>query len=355
MSVPLRYGAPLQWLTDRVASGARPVLEAAKHGARRRGWRHLDRTFDRWGHVCRDVSHRYERLVTSRWHDLFAEARERARATGSKREPLRLELRPSAQRRVNQLLQRAGLDSSRPIVTLHVRESGFRQRDAARQQEIDRIRDARIDTYRQAVDWVVARGYQVVRIGDPTMTPCDWPGTIDLATAPWRSGEFELWTMLHSRFFIASDSGPYFLGHLARVPVLAVNVIQVGYYTVRRQDRYICKRVYDRVLARHLTIAEMLTERFIRNPLDLNRYEWIDNSPEDIREAVQDFVALLDGAGGPLTPVQQHHDDLLAEVADQWRPEWRTRRSLAFRRGGQGTISAGFASRYLTSVPTGVP
>ena len=57
------------------------------------------------------------------------------------------------------------------------------------------------------------------------MVRCDWPGVIDVATAPWRTDRLELWAVLRSRFFIASDSGPYFLAHLAGIPCLAVNEI----------------------------------------------------------------------------------------------------------------------------------
>ena len=347
VAAPLRYGAPAHWLVGSMAASMRPIVARGKQMARRRGWRGLDRALDRVGHAVRDVSHRYEKLVTAQWHAVFAEARDRARATDSKRRPVRLRLCGRAQSLVDELILVAGIEPGRPLATLHVREAGFRQRGATRQRDIDRIREARIEAYAAAIDGLVGHGYQVVRIGDPSMTPCQRPGVIDLATAPWRTGAFELWAVFNSRFFIASDSGPYFLAQLANVPALAINVIQVGYYTLRPHDRYVCKRVYDRIERRHLSISEMLTEQFIRNPLDFERYEWLDNTAEDIRDAVEDFLFSLERPAGARTPAQERHDRLLADVAAQWRPEWRSRRSLLIRRGGPGTISPRFAARYL--------
>ena len=348
-ATPVRYGAPLTWLMSGAAPRVRASVEAVKHWTRRRGWRRVDRALDRFGHRCRRVSHSYEKRVTGAWRAVFAEARERARTTDSKRHPVRLRLRPDTQMGVDQLVQKAGIDPAKPIVTLHVRESGYRQRPAVRQQRLDRLRNARIDTYRPAIRWLIERGYQVIRIGDSTMTPCGWHDVVDLATAPWRTDAMELWATLNSRFFVCGDSGPYMLGQLAGVPCLSINVFRLGFNTIRWNDRYIVKRVFDRLRGRCLPIAEQLTEAYIRGPLDLDRYEWIDNTPDEIREAVADMVALLDDPDQERTPAQKRHDELLADLAARWRPEQGTSERLVFRRGGPGTISPRFGARYLNS------
>lgn len=345
-ATPIRYGAPAAWLVSGAASRVRPLAETVKHWVRRCGWRRLDRALDRFGHRCRSRSHRYERRAAAAWHAVCAEARERARHTDSKRHRLRLRLRPDAQAAVDRLARQAGIDATRPMVILHVRERGYRQRPALRQQRLDDLRNADIDTYRSAVAWLVDRGYQVIRIGDSTMTPCRWPGVVDLATAPWRTDAFELWAVLNSRFFVCGDSGPYLLAPFAGVPALSVNTFRLGYNTVGRNDLYIVKCVYDRVARRYLSIREQLNEAFLRGPLDLDRYEWVDNTPEEIREAVEDMVALLDSRGQSRTAAQKQHDDLLAALAARWKPDPGTAR-LAFRRGGRGTISPRFAARYL--------
>ena len=353
-ATPVRYAAPLAWFASASALAVRALVDTAKHWTRRRGWRRLDRALDRLGHKCRSISHRYERRPADAWRRVFAEARERARRTDSKRHRVRLGLRPGSQRAVDQLLRKADIDPTRPIVMLHVRESGYRQRPAVRQQRLDRLRDAHIETYRPAVTWLVEQGYQVIRIGDSTMTPCEWNGVVDLATAPWRTDAFELWTALNSRFFVCCDSGPYLLAPLVAVPALSVDVFRIGYNTIGSRDRYIVKRIFDSERGRCLSISEHLSEAFLRGPLDLDRYEWIDNSPEEIREAAEDMVALLSDPDQARTPAQARHDQLLADLAARWQPDWGPSERLLFRRGGRGTISPRFGARYLdSSAPSG--
>ena len=128
-------------------------------------------------------------------------------------------------------------------------------------------------------------------------------------------------------------------------------MFRLGYNTIRSNDRYIVKRVFDRVRGRCLSIAEQLSEAFICGPLDLDRYEWIDNTPDEILEAVEDMVVVLDGPHEPRTPAQKRHDQLLADLAARWKPDQGTSERLVFRRGGTGTISLGFAARYLDPAP----
>ena len=47
-----------------------------------------------------------------------------------------------------------------------------------------------------------ARGYTVVRLGDPSMTPLSHPGVIDLATSPARTNLLEVYCLLRSAFIV---------------------------------------------------------------------------------------------------------------------------------------------------------
>lgn len=347
LSAPFRYRSPMVWASSEVCGLLRPAVHAMMRSARQRGWLRPARALDRLEKRLRAGAGAQEHQVRQAWAALLAEGRERVRHQAGKRQSRRILLAPHAEQDAVAAAQRAGIDPDRPLVTLHVRESGYRRQPGFRQRDAAAARDAHIDRYRPAVDWLVRQGLQVVRIGDASMTRCDWPGVIDVATAPWRTDRLELWAVLRSRFFIASDSGPYFLAHLAGVPCLAVNVIQIGYYTHRVRDRYICKRVFDTVRGRHLTVAEMVNEDFVQHALSSERYRWEENQPEDILEAVQEYVAMLDRSADARTPAQQRHDELIRALAGRWKPSWKTGGGLLFRTPGRGTISSRFAARYL--------
>jgi hypothetical protein len=46
----------------------------------------------------------------------------------------------------------------------------------------------------------------------------------------------------------------------------------------------------DQVRGRLLTLDEMLTDEFVAEALDEERYSWVDNSPAEISEVVEDMV-----------------------------------------------------------------
>jgi len=211
--------------------------------------------------------------------------------------PLRLRLAPDREEVARRTAAVLGVDS-RPLVTLHVREGGHAADKGAVDRQKDTARNARIETYTEAVDWLVSRGFQVVRIGDPTMTPFRRPGVVDLATSPVRSLALELWCVLRSAFLVTGDSGPFNLSVLTGVPLLGVNITHlIGAYPLRPHDRSILKHTVDTETGRALSLDAMLTPAHLKQRWVEGRYRFLDNSPQEIQAAVEEMVDVTSGAG----------------------------------------------------------
>ena len=218
------------------------------------------------------------------------------------RHQLTVRLCRQVDRRAERTAQALGIARDARIVTLHVRESGFKNA-AGGESPADALRNAQIETYFPAIDFLVSRGYLVARIGDPMMTPVQRTGVVDVATSPERSDELELWLMMRASLQIACDSGPYCVSYLTNTPCLAVNVTNiVGGYPIRTRDRYILKHVYDDNRGRQLTLREMLTNDYFETRKNLDRYRVIDNTAEEITEAVQEMLEILEGTMVPSPP-----------------------------------------------------
>ena len=208
--------------------------------------------------------------------------------------PLNIRLSDDAERDARRRAASLGLDEHSRIVTLHVRESAYKASLGYVDREKDEARNARVETYVEAIDWLVSRGYTVVRFGDPLMTPIRHPGVVDLATSPVRTPELEIWCVLRSRFLIASDCGPFNLSVLSSVPCLGVNMTHlIGAYPLRAHDRYILKHVDDVQTGRELTLSEMLTPGHMKVRWVAGRYTFRDNTPMEIREAVEEMEGAL--------------------------------------------------------------
>lgn len=262
--------------------------------------------------------------------------------------PVEIRLPDAAERDVRQRARALGLDGRTRIVTLHVREAGYKASLGYADREKDAARNADIDTYRAAIDVLVSRGYTVVRFGDPSMTPFTHPGVIDLATSPLRTPALEIWCVLHSRFFITGDSGPFNLGVLTGVPSLGVNLTElIGLYPLRPSDRNILKHVVDSTSRRELTLLEMLTPHHLKFRWAPGRFELRDNTADEIREAVEEMDDALNG----VRPVGSAQRALRQAVADFLETDYgRKKQKAGLQPGfylGDGWIGEAFAQAHL--------
>lgn len=352
---PVRHGAPIAWALShvgrlfRVAARWLVRTEIARRPRRRRQTKALAKRLEAWGSLR---TNQFATLVRQKWSGRIREAGKRTRKAerADALPALTIGLRSEVEARVSKAAARAGIDPGATIVSLHVREGGYRRARGMHERATDDARNARIDRYAPAIDWLAAQGAIIVRLGDPTMTPLARPGVVDMATSTARSPELDLWVVSKSRLFIASDSGPYYLARLFGVPSLAVNVIQFMGYSWGAQDRFICKMAIDRMTGRQLTISEMLDEPYLGHALDLDRYRHEENAPEDILAAAQEAWQTLHGTPCA-TPRQRAFDAKLRSLIEQRNELALDPRTALIVTQGRGSISASFAERYFGNNP----
>jgi putative glycosyltransferase (TIGR04372 family) len=349
-TAPFRLGSPWLWARRVAARVMLGRLYAAVEQSRRvpsfvRRFvvrpRPLYRTLQRANsdHAARSAAVWNERIKV----ETFRRRRERRRDEALTR---RLSLPPATEEEAAALAARMGIDASARVVTVHVRESGYRATAGLRQREWDELRNARIESYFDAFRALVARGYTVVRLGDPTMTPVSVPGVVDLATATTRSEALEAWCVMRSEFLIGCDSGPSWLAFLLDVPILTINAVHFR-DVLHPRDRMICKRVRERATGRVLALDEMLTPTFLRDGLRTDLYEHIDNTPRDITEAALDMADVVSGTT-KLVAQQRIVNRLLESVGRQLPHDWSGLQGIAITRRPKGALSRKFAKRYLS-------
>lgn len=256
------------------------------------------------------------------------------------------------------LARRLGILPTTKLVTLHLREDGFklamRQHPLLKHLPENRFsrmewRNQRIDSYLRAIDFLMEQGFVIVRIGDATMVPIHREGIIDLATSPMRSDLLELYCMMRSEFFIGSDSGTRIVTFLTNTPSLAVNVCNpISIYPIRQRDRYILKRVVEKDTGRVLSLSEMLGEEYLKNFGDCFRYDYLENTAEEILLAVKEMLAGLSGSEEE-SHAQRSYRELATTAATSL-----ARSKLFYRKHGadngflgHGKIVQSFVERYL--------
>jgi putative glycosyltransferase (TIGR04372 family) len=121
-------------------------------------------------------------------------------------------------------LKSRGLDENRWFVCVHMREIAYRWRP-----RINPLHNVDPQTYLPMITRIIReQGGQVVRMGDPSMTPLpEMDGLIDLSADPDSFPE-QAFATSRARFYIGSASGPVGLACAFKVPAAITNCFSVG-------------------------------------------------------------------------------------------------------------------------------
>ncbi|MCQ8782832.1 TIGR04372 family glycosyltransferase [Mangrovibrevibacter kandeliae] len=210
-----------------------------------------------------------------------------------------------------------GIDLSRPLVTMHVRDAGYHK--IARQS----FRDAAVESYRSAVEHLLASGYTVVRLGDVKMPPLsmDHPHYFELPFMKGYDYVLDPALIARSRFMIGSQSGPCAFARVLGVPVLTVNAVL--HYTLlpTPMEMGCFKRYYRTVDGERveMSLEEAVKERVYRFD---NAYQFEDAgillegvAPEEVLAAVRDMIAWVDDPALAETEHQRRFRQVVEEEA----------------------------------------
>jgi putative glycosyltransferase (TIGR04372 family) len=191
-------------------------------------------------------------------------------------------------------LKEMGVPEDAWYVGLHVRHDDW-----------DYIRNANIMNYLPAIEAITAAGGWVIRMGDPGMTPLPpLPHVVDYALGPYKSDWMDVFLWATSRFFVGTISGPYQIPPTFGKPCVLSNIAPIVGTPTYCRDIKIFKRYFSRNEKRFLTYRELagISAGFVTSAGHLSTFniELKENSPEEIREAVQEMIDRLNGSPEPL-------------------------------------------------------
>lgn len=187
------------------------------------------------------------------------------------------------------LFDTLNLDQGRPVVTIHVRESGYWNRVGDKSNS---TKNANISTYIKAIKYLIGLGFQVVRLGDKTMQPLpDIRHLFDYARSSKKNPEFDLALIKISDFIICTCSGPFQIAGLFQTPIVATNWVPVHILPFSSRDIVLPKAIR---LSRNgrdslLSFREMLDldfGEFSFYNFSSKGYDFVDNSEEQLLSVV---------------------------------------------------------------------
>ena len=119
------------------------------------------------------------------------------------------------------ILMQMGLQENDWFVCVHMREGGFSPSD----EHFHGHRNANIETFIPAIQYIIDQGGKCIRMGDKTMTPMPpIDGLIDYALSPYKSDFMDVFLCSECLFFLGSNSGLFEISTVFGTPVAASNM-----------------------------------------------------------------------------------------------------------------------------------
>lgn len=260
------------------------------------------------------------------------------------RTPAHLRFTAAERRRGEAGLARLGLPPDRPHVCLLGRDARYLRETSGALGDGDQQwpRNMAIATFGPAALALAERGYAVIRMGNLVAEPLAvrHPLVFDYAVSPLRDPFLDIYLAATCRFFVGVPSGLTHVAMIFRVPCLYVNLVRLGLmHACDPQDITIFKLLRLRADNRFLTVGELLaTGRAVRRieaAAADTAVEFVDNTGEDIREAVLEMHERLEGRW------RETPED--AALQDRFR---RFFPPDAFNRCWQSRVGAAFLRRH---------
>ena len=206
-----------------------------------------------------------------------------------------LKLTESHAARGEEALRKLGVPTGAWFVCVHSREPGY----TPKSDPSFLHRNSSIDSYRLAMQEIVARGGWCMRMGEPSSPPLQpTQGVIDYRHSPLRSDWMDVFLCARCRFFLGSSSGLFLVSSVFGVPAaLAHMAPMAAAYSVGPNDLSIPKLIAD-VNGKVLPLAQAFESgaaRYFKTAtFDRSGLQAVENSAEEIQGLVIEMIERLE-------------------------------------------------------------
>ncbi|HLB41764.1 MAG TPA: TIGR04372 family glycosyltransferase [Gammaproteobacteria bacterium] len=201
------------------------------------------------------------------------------------------------------LMEELGVPAGASFVCLLVRDSSYLN---AYMPSIDwsyhEYRDATINSYQLAANYLAEKGYYVIRMGKFVKDPffISHSKVIDYAMSKLQSDFMDIYLSAYCFFFISTCTGLDSVARVFRKPLLVTNLVLADFDIWHPWRLFIPKKIMDFKKNKLLTLEEMNKLYFemrqkkqIPQLMREKGLQYIDNTPEEIKDVVEEMLGKL--------------------------------------------------------------
>lgn len=204
----------------------------------------------------------------------------------------------------NKLLQDLGIKEGSKFICLLMRDSGYLQHHLPNNDwSYHNYRDVEVNKYQLAAQFLANKGFYVVRMGKQVKDKFDisHPRIIDYATHSLRSDFLDIYLSAHCYFMLSTSCGLDSVAQIFRRPLLITDFPLTELKPYFYWKVFIFKKIFDTKNDKFVSIEEIFQQRELFNDKRAMVKAWqekgwrfIDNSPEEIVEAVDEMLQRLE-------------------------------------------------------------
>lgn len=211
-------------------------------------------------------------------------------------------------------LKKINFENKRYVVILN-RDEAYKNRYhyyADTDWSYHNFRNSDISNYKEAILWLLKKGYGVLRLGKiyNKHLDIDHQSYFDYSLYENKSDFLDIWLIYNCFFCISSATGLDQVRNITNKPILYVNRIPIVDIISNTENNYfIPKKIFSNNLNRLLTLEEIFLHKFAgfkkSNDYKNNNLSIIENSSDELLDATIEFEELLD------TKVLKNYDNEL--------------------------------------------
>ncbi len=197
------------------------------------------------------------------------------------------------------LIESIGWNPAAPIVCIHARGSGYSPTD----DHLHSLRNVPISSFIPAIEMLISKGINVVRMGDSSMFPLvPRPGLFDYAVSSFKNDVNDLVLSSNALFFLGTPSGAFFISYVFGVPISCCNhCLPIAYSPTGRSSDLGMPKIVKRISTNELVHFEEvfssgISEWRISAQFEASDYSLLENTPQEICDFAEESFLRHTGA-----------------------------------------------------------
>lgn len=203
------------------------------------------------------------------------------------------------------ILQEMGIKSNSPFVCLLMRDSLYLDKHMPKNNwSYHDYRDVSVENYKKAALFLAEKGYYVLRMGKVVRDRfiVTHNNVIDYANSAFRSDFMDVYLSAHCNFFISTSTGIDAIAKIFKRPLVITDAPLSDLDIWLHRNLFIPKKVLNLDTGRYLTNSENFqifhetaAKKTVVKTAKEKNLQFVDNSPEEIKEVVEEMEARLTG------------------------------------------------------------